>query len=172
MPDNIGIPIEVFVGYILLDAWIGNTDRHHQNWGIISRTVTEKGSHPDTCRSTLAPTYDHASSLGRNETDENRLKRLEGKDRGFTVQKYVEKCTSAFYNEAGDKLKTFEVFVLLAQSYPKAAEAWLDQLGHIETKQIGELFRRVPESRISLPAIEFALKILEINRERLLDLRN
>ncbi len=24
---------DVFVGYLLLDAWIANQDRHHQNWG-------------------------------------------------------------------------------------------------------------------------------------------
>src|SRR5690606_22377951 len=25
-----------FVGYLMLDALIGNTDRHHENWGVIS----------------------------------------------------------------------------------------------------------------------------------------
>lgn len=25
----------VFVGYLMLDALVGNTDRHHENWGII-----------------------------------------------------------------------------------------------------------------------------------------
>ena len=30
--------LAVFVGYILFDAWIGNTDRHHENWGFINST--------------------------------------------------------------------------------------------------------------------------------------
>jgi hypothetical protein len=34
-PDGITSAVEVFVGYLLLDAWIGNTDRHHENWGVI-----------------------------------------------------------------------------------------------------------------------------------------
>ncbi len=57
---------EVFVGYLLLDAWIGNGDRHHENWGFI-RTASTLGS---TLH--LAPTYDHASCLGRELTDEKR----------------------------------------------------------------------------------------------------
>ena len=28
---------DLFVGYLLLDAWIGNGDRHHENWGFIRR---------------------------------------------------------------------------------------------------------------------------------------
>ena len=32
-PSGIQTAVEVFVGYLLLDAWIGNGDRHHENWG-------------------------------------------------------------------------------------------------------------------------------------------
>ena len=41
-----------FVGYLVLDAWVNNTDRHHRNWGVI-RGLTKM----------LAPSFDHASSL-------------------------------------------------------------------------------------------------------------
>src|SRR5207245_2398343 len=27
--------IDVFVGYLMLDAWIANTDRHHENWALV-----------------------------------------------------------------------------------------------------------------------------------------
>jgi hypothetical protein len=26
---------EMFIGYILLDVLVGNTDRHHENWGVV-----------------------------------------------------------------------------------------------------------------------------------------
>lgn len=26
---------DVFTGYLLLDAWIANTDRHPHNWGVL-----------------------------------------------------------------------------------------------------------------------------------------
>lgn len=34
-PPGIESPVDVFGGYLLLDAWIGNTDRHHQNWALV-----------------------------------------------------------------------------------------------------------------------------------------
>ena len=35
-PERISYATETFVGYLLLDAWIGNSDRHHENWAFIS----------------------------------------------------------------------------------------------------------------------------------------
>lgn len=54
-----------FVEYVLLDALVGNTDRHHENWAWTFHPLS-----PDL--KTLAPTFDHASSLGRELTDEHR----------------------------------------------------------------------------------------------------
>ena len=33
--DGIESALEVFVGYVMLDAWISNQDRHHENWGAL-----------------------------------------------------------------------------------------------------------------------------------------
>ena len=46
-----------FSMYLILDALIGNQDRHHENWGIV-RLENQMF---------LAETFDHASSLGRND---------------------------------------------------------------------------------------------------------
>lgn len=82
---------DVFVGYLLLDALVGNQDRHHENWGLIFSSG--EGLF-------LAPTFDHASSLGRNETDEIRMKRLSTNDIGYSVEAYVTKAKSALYATA------------------------------------------------------------------------
>lgn len=74
--------VDVFVGYLMLDAWIANQDRHHENWAVI--VTPERNVH-------LAPTYDHASSLGRNETDQSRKDRLTTRDRGRSMERYVER---------------------------------------------------------------------------------
>ena len=47
---------DLWVGYLVLDAWVANTDRHHQNWGVLVDTRTDV--------SLLAPSFDHGSSLG------------------------------------------------------------------------------------------------------------
>ena len=162
-PNNIKVAVETFVGYLLLDAWIGNTDRHHENWALIR--FGEK--------TYLAPTYDHASCLGRNELDERRKARLNTKDARFSVTAYVEKCKSCWYAEVRDRkpLKTFDAFCRAADRYPEAAHAWLDSLARVSASDTLELFHRIPNDRISSTAIEFAQKILEINQNRLLEWR-
>lgn len=62
--------------YLVLDAVIGNTDRHHENWAILRRRV--RGS----WRGMIAPTFDHASSLGREllDTTRSRILKEEGSD--------------------------------------------------------------------------------------------
>ena len=54
--------------YLLLDAVIGNVDRHHENWGILGKDVD------GSVKGRLAPTFDHASSLGRELLDTGRGK--------------------------------------------------------------------------------------------------
>nr|WP_196520508.1 HipA-like protein [Nostoc sp. WHI] len=153
--------VEVFVGYFLLDAWIGNGDRHHENWGFVrnkTASTTAETVH-------LAPTYDHASSLGRDLPDEQRQKR--------SIEAYANKCYSAFYGSVKDKkpLKTIEVFHRVAQLYPQAAHIWLERLERISRANTLEIFSRINRERISIIAVEFAQKILEFNQNRLLNLR-
>ncbi|MCM1982776.1 HipA-like protein [Lyngbya confervoides] len=100
---NITEAPHVFVGYLLLDAWIGNTDRHHENWGVIKlESLTY-----------LAPTYDHASSLGRNLPDSERYGRFKTTDQGFTVQAFVMKGKSCLYRRTTDNrpLKVHAAFL-------------------------------------------------------------
>ncbi|MBW4534452.1 MAG: HipA-like protein [Pleurocapsa minor HA4230-MV1] len=160
-PLSIKTAIDTFVGYLLLDSWIGNSDRHHENWGFINLNG----------KSYLAPTYDHASSLGRNEADEKRRRRLETKDRGFSVSAYANKCKSCLYAQSGNRqpLKTFDVFCDAAKLYPKAANIWLNNLKQITAQDTLVLFDLLPDLYISPTAIDFAQKILEINKNKLID---
>ena len=61
-----------WLGYLLFDAWIANLDRHHENWAVVRRGA----------RTVLAPTYDHAASLGRNLPLDKIRRRLAGDDLG------------------------------------------------------------------------------------------
>lgn len=36
--------LDVFIGYLMLDAWIANQDRHHENWGLILTLHSSKRS--------------------------------------------------------------------------------------------------------------------------------
>jgi hypothetical protein len=58
VPPGVDTALGIFVGYVMLDAWIANQDRHHENWGALQ---------DDQLR--LAPTFDHGASLARNLSD-------------------------------------------------------------------------------------------------------
>lgn len=160
--EGIKTAIDTFIGYLLLDAWIGNSDRHHENWAFINLRGKDY----------LAPTYDHGSSLGRNESDEKRKARLHTKDKGYTVEAYANKCSSCLYDKVeAKKLKTFNAFVYAAEKYPQSAKIWLNNLEKIFSDNILNLWQCFPDNYISPIAVEFARKILEINQNKLLSLR-
>ncbi len=181
VPSGIQKAVEVFVGYLLLDAWIGNGEIHHENWGVVRNKAvptTSETAHlaptasetvnlasPTSKTAHLAPSYDHASSLGRDLSDRQRQKR--------SVEAYANKCFSAFYGSVDDKkpLKTIDVFDCAARRFPNAAHIWLERLESISKANILDIFNRIPNTRISPIAAEFAQKILEFNQHRLLNLR-
>jgi hypothetical protein len=171
LPNGVTNAVDVFVGYLLLDAWIGNTDRHHENWAFIGHLVELTPT--ETYESYLAPTYDHASSLGRNEPDARRRQRLTTKDAAFSVKAYVEKATSAFYTKAGDErpLTTFDAFAEAARRASGAARAWLARLADLEAEAIQSIFDHLPDDRISEAGVAFAREMLVLNRQRLIALR-
>lgn len=154
---------DVFVGYLLFDAWIANQDRHHENWGLV---VTPETTH-------LAPSYDHASSLGSGETDADREDRLSTRDRQRSVDRYVKRARSAFYASATSKkpLSPLEAFSEAGRLRPQAAEAWLERLRQVSEHEVAFIFDQIPSERISPLAGKFAQKMLAINRQRLLALQ-
>ncbi len=161
--DIIDSAIGVFVGYIMLDAWIANQDRHHENWGVIYDMRS--------LRTHLAPTFDHASSLGRNENDEDRESRLITRDQGRDMHNYVLRARSAFYPSYSDPkpLTTIEAFKMVKNTNQKAARYWLEQLNRISPLDTRPILNRIPKEEMSDVTLEFAQKMLELNRERLLE---
>jgi len=166
LPDGVSTVPEAFLGFLLIDAWIGNTDRHDNNWGILERST------PDGPVRSLAPTFDHASSLGRELTDEVRRERLTTNDENRTVEAYVERCRSAFVREEGIKetIHPTRAFQQAAEQYHEAATAWLHRLEEIEATAVEAIFDRIPGTRISDASMDFALRQLQLNRDALLDL--
>ncbi len=162
-PEAIRDAAGVFVGYLLLDALVSNQDRHHENWGLVLGADQ---------RLFFAPTFDHASSLGRNETDETRIERLMTKDKGRSVEAYVQRARSAFYasRTSAKPLKTLEAFQEAAKIRPEGADYWRERLTAIDPARYRDILDEIPESEISAPARDFACRMLEINAKRLFDL--
>lgn len=168
LPMGVNTAEDVFVGYLLLDALIGNTDRHHENWAVIESYGIEAEELEFYLH--LAPTYDHASSLGRNELDERREERLRTGDKGNSVEAYADRCASALYIDVNDRkpLRTIDAFRHASRLRPEAAEAWLARLNTVDETALVDLLAAVPRERCSGVAKEFATRILLHNRARLL----
>ncbi len=161
-PPEIRDAAGLFTGYLLLDALVGNQDRHHENWGIIFV--------PEQERVFFSPTFDHASSLGRNEQDPTRREMLMTKDRGRSVKAYVGRAKSAFYATPSSPkpLMTLEAFEESAKIQPDAARFWVARLAGIDSQKYREILDEIPDQEISAPARDFAYRMLELNAERIL----
>ncbi len=161
-PVEVGGAPGVFVGYLLLDALIGNQDRHHQNWGLLK--VPGGGL-------TLAPTFDHASSLGRNETDAKRSERLATRDQGRTVAAFVRVARSGLYEHktSTKPMTTSDAYCLAAARYPNAAGYWRTRLRALGPEALDAIVQALPESVATETAKRFALQMMLENRARLLE---
>jgi hypothetical protein len=155
-PEGIETPADVFGGYLLLDAWIGNTDRHHENWGLV---VNLAEGHRY-----LAPTFDHASSLGAHHEDATRARRLESADPAFRVEGYVERARSALYSKAGERHPMTPLAAFRTWCEHATCDPWLQRLDAADDGRLAELIGRVPESEMSGPAKAFAHAILRRNK--------
>lgn len=163
--DGVEDAAGAFVGYLMLDALIGNTDRHHENWAVSFWDDEATG-----VDAVLAPSFDHASSLGRELSDEERLARLDGKDRNRTVERYLARAEGRFFGSDADArpLSPLDAFRRAADMRPKAAAGWLERLRGVAGGAFEHTIRRIPAARMSEPARRFALQMIELNRGALL----
>jgi hypothetical protein len=154
---------DLFVGYLLFDAWIGNTDRHHENWAVLKLV----GDHH-----ALSPSYDHAASLGHNVQDGERDERLTTRDKNRQLAAYTAKARSAIFRTEFDKkpVLTDEAFTLAAALRRPAGLYWLDRLGRIVDDDATDIVRRIPCEIMTEPAKRFADLMRRVNRARLLTL--
>jgi HipA-like protein len=159
--DSAGIvtAMDLFAGYLALDALIGNTDRHHENWAVmlVSSLVY------------LAPTFDHASCLGFNLSDVERTDRMTpGKNR--SVESFADKAMSKLYLNVGDAkpLATVAAFAEATKDREAAGRFWIDRVRRIADNDFWAIIDRVPTELMSKPARDFAYALLKVNRDRIL----
>ena len=127
---------------VVLDAVIGNTDRHHQNWGLLRRRVGK-----DRLMSRVAPSFDHASSLGRELQDKRRDMLLK-EDR---VGIYAEKGHGATYWSRDETRgpSPLELVRRAVSVYPGLFLPALEKLERLNESKISDLVNRVPDDWMS-----------------------
>jgi hypothetical protein len=158
--------LDLFVGYLMLDALIGNTDRHHENWGVL---IMKKDTGPRF--TVLAPTYDHASSLGRELRADVRQRKYGRRDGSYDVAKFIGKARSATYAAPTEKapLSPLSAFRAFAALRPVAAKAWLGALAALTNADLANTVDRIPHTIMSGAERDFARAILAYTRLQLLE---
>lgn len=159
---NIKDALDVFIGYLMFDALISNQDRHNENWAMITDINGNKS---------LAPSFDHAASLGRSEIDEKRITRLETKDKGSSIETFVSRCKSHFY-DGNKRLKTLDAFTYFSAISPSAGLEWLERLGKLDLAAIDSILKAIPDEIMSEISKRFCLAMINRNKSNLLSCKH
>ena len=145
--------------YAVLDALIGNTDRHHENWGLLLRRQDY------SLRGFVALSFDHASSLGRELPDDDRDRFLEEN----RVGGYAEKGRGAIYWSEDEQRgpSPLELVRRAARDYSDLFYPVLLKLAEIDENVFSKIVERIPPDWMTSLAREFAVKLLCYNYRQL-----
>lgn len=161
LPVEVKTALEAFVGYVMLDAWIANQDRHHENWaGMRSMDGIA-----------LAPTFDHGAALARNLSDDERFERMNSRDQGRRIPAFARRARSAFFADSANTrpLSTLEAWLAFSRLAPGASTIWIDRLRDIEPERVDGLLSEVPPNRLSAIGRAFTAELLAENRRRIFE---
>lgn len=136
--------LQVFAGYLVLDAWIGNTDRHAENWAVLLGMSSGR----------LAPSFDHGSSLASGRDD----RFLSGADplkfsRGAMARKF-------------DQGKNVRLVDLALGAVARWGGPWTTRLGLVDDARVHDIVDTAP--RMSDLRRTFLHRMLDENRRRMI----
>jgi hypothetical protein len=157
-PQGAGESIDAvgtFVEYLALDALIGNTDRHHTNWGVTRRV--EDGA------MTLSPSFDHATSLGFQLSEAGRARYL---DEPGGVARYASRARSRPFEGQPAPIDLLAHGLRLR---PTVADHLGPAVENLDEAGTAALIDRVPSTLMSHPSRTFVQEMLTTNRRRILD---
>lgn len=154
--------LTVLAGYIVLDALIGNTDRHHENWGLKLR------ADPQSPGFEAAPSFDHASSLGRELLDERRAELLAANRVGW----YVGKGRGGIFRDPDQRHgeNPLRLVQVAARAYPSYFRPALERVAALNPERINTILSALPQERASTLAKEFAVAMILSARTSLIEL--
>lgn len=156
--------LTALAGYLVLDAIIGNTDRHHENWGLLLCPAKESNALVSAVLG-VAPSFDHASSLGRELRDEKRLTIL----RSTGVGTYVRKGRGAvfFAPEDAHGANPLRLVEFGANHFGEYFLPGLKSLRRFTIADLDAVVNRVPDEHMTVAAKTFTKAFLAYTYESL-----
>ena len=149
--------------YLVLDAVIGNTDRHHENWGILRKRM------PKGWTGMVAPSFDHASSLGRELLDEGPGRSRQRILAEGRIGQYAEKAPGAIYWDWTDRrgVSPLELVRRGAEAHPETFTRALQMLDKLKEEDLRGIVGRVPAGWMSETSRIFVVELTCYNLKQL-----
>lgn len=156
----------LLASYLVLDALIGNVDRHHENWGVLRKRAN------GGWKGRLAPTFDHASSLGRELRDAGTKKSRRRHLQELGVSHYTEHARGAVYASESDARAPSPIELVrqclgnpaLSPFFATACHRVLRVLPETISEDVVE---NIPSTWMTPTSRNFAVALLRHNYERL-----
>lgn len=151
------VALNQLASYLILDGLIGNTDRHHENWAVLARWDNTTGQRKPSY--TIAPSFDHASSLGR-ELQNDKIDQLL-KEPGALIR-YVNKGKGAIYLHPSDAKGQNPLYLAErgVKEYPEYFATAIQCLNHAGIDDILTLVECLPGQRINPNQVKFVQSFL------------
>lgn len=127
---NVEETIASFWEIYVVDALLGNFDRHGANWGFIK----------ENNKYMMAPVFDNGSSLFPNLIDEEEMKSIMLSEK--ETEKRIYKFPTSQVKLHGKKSSYYEVISSLV--YPECNKALLNIFGKIDLRKIKQLIDSTP----------------------------
>jgi hypothetical protein len=143
--------------YIVLDALICNTDRHHENWGFLTTYhIDDAGAAKMHFR--MAPSFDHASSLGRELLDKRAAEILAANG----VAAYAKRGHGGIYWGQSDArgANPLELVKLASRKFPDYFREPIAGVAGTRVENLLDIVDQVPNVVISEPSRRFAKALL------------
>lgn len=155
--------LNVLAGYLLLDALVGNVDRHHENWGV----VLDRKKDPENIL-WISPSFDHASSLGRELTPEKLAAHM-ASDQG--VERYISKARGGIYLHENDARGAAPMHLVLSarKAYPQYFEAWKAPFIALDIHRVEGILSRMPDDWMRHDQKEFVLRVMRTTHRLLME---
>lgn len=159
------VALTTLAGYVVFDALILNTDRHHENWALLRENRPSGG-----VRYSIAPSFDHASSLGR-ELLPNKLDQW-GKEE-WRAEWYANRASGAIFRGRDQKHgeNPLRLAEFIFRQRPNRVTPWLERLRGLDIAQLSDIVHRVPQALMPEQSRRFCVSLLGFTLQHLQNLK-
>jgi hypothetical protein len=164
---DLGLPSETWIEHwakvFTFDSIIGNTDRHHDNWGLVSEVRDGK-----VVQVSLSPAFDNGTSLGYEILDENIANFTDER-----LKQYIRRGTHHVkWTAEAERSQHFDLVIKYIEKYPDSKKVVLNCL-HFDYNGLAELIWELTEFETLVPLLpiraEFMLRLIKCRREMFLE---